>query len=298
MDLSRYQELAFTTDQLAHVKGVKGLMVPLLGLAGESGGLLTEFKKKLRDPGYEVFKARVEEELGDLLWYLSNIASRQKLDLGAIASKNIQKNQERWPLDPHSTSKGHFDEDFPKEEQFPRRFVIEFTEIKTASGPRVEIRYGGEIIGDPLTDNAHYDDGYRFHDALHFANVAYLGWSPVARRYMKRKRKSDAQADRVEDGGRAAIIEESILAFVYNDAVAHDLYRATDHLDNSLLATIRSLVSGLEVNRRTTADWHEAILSGYRVFRYLNRHGGGSVTVDMKRRRLAVAPPRKRRGRR
>ena len=40
-------------------------MIPLLGLAGETGTLLSEFKKKVRDKeSYDGFKARAEEEIG------------------------------------------------------------------------------------------------------------------------------------------------------------------------------------------------------------------------------------------
>ena len=75
-------------------------MIPLLRIAGETGTLLAEFKKKIRDKeSYEGFKEKAEEELGDILWYLSNIASRLNLSLSEIASKNLQKTNERWPID-------------------------------------------------------------------------------------------------------------------------------------------------------------------------------------------------------
>ena len=48
------------------------LMVPLLGLAGEAGSLLTEYKKWLREGDrYRPFSDQVSEEIGDILWYLS-----------------------------------------------------------------------------------------------------------------------------------------------------------------------------------------------------------------------------------
>lgn len=45
-----YQDTAVKTDQVPSSDGStdKALMVPLLGLAGEAGSLLTEFKKWLR----------------------------------------------------------------------------------------------------------------------------------------------------------------------------------------------------------------------------------------------------------
>jgi hypothetical protein len=54
--------------------------------------------------------------------------------------------------------------------------------------------FGGKPLGDDLTDNAYVDDGYRFHDVIHLALIAHLGWSPVVRGLMRRKRKSKMTA--------------------------------------------------------------------------------------------------------
>src|SRR2546425_1996035 len=51
-----------------------------------------------------------------------------------------------------------------------------------------------------IQDNAYDDDGYRFHDVFHFAHLAILGWSPVLRKLLKRKRRNDVLVDEVEDG--------------------------------------------------------------------------------------------------
>ena len=67
-------------------------MISLLGIAGETGTLLAEFKKKIRDKeSHEGFQEKAAEELGDIRWYPSNIASRLGLSLSGIASKNLQK---------------------------------------------------------------------------------------------------------------------------------------------------------------------------------------------------------------
>ena len=82
-----YEAGALRTDQ-----GVDGGSVefPLLGLFGEVGSLLSEVKKKQRDQvayiGYEV---AVEEELGDVLWYLAVFASRMGTSLIEIAGRTI-----------------------------------------------------------------------------------------------------------------------------------------------------------------------------------------------------------------
>ena len=76
MHLNEYQLLAAQTDQQPEAGDAgmehRSFLVPLLGLAGEVGELLGEHKKWLRDgDSYSLLPERVREELGDLLWYLS-----------------------------------------------------------------------------------------------------------------------------------------------------------------------------------------------------------------------------------
>ena len=51
MEISRYQMEAERTDQAPSKPDGKfeSMMIPLLGLVGESGSLMTEYKKYLRD---------------------------------------------------------------------------------------------------------------------------------------------------------------------------------------------------------------------------------------------------------
>ena len=60
MDFNSYQKEALRTDRVpAHDDGVS-LIVPMLGLAGETGQLLSEYKKHLRDgEAHRLFKERV-----------------------------------------------------------------------------------------------------------------------------------------------------------------------------------------------------------------------------------------------
>src|SRR2546423_606644 len=89
MNLQTYQERAAATDRNPATDEA-GMMIPLLGLAGEAGELLTEFKKRLRDgESHTQFRDRFAEELGDLLWYLANLATKFGLDLEDVASRNL-----------------------------------------------------------------------------------------------------------------------------------------------------------------------------------------------------------------
>ena len=49
--------------------------------------------------------------------------------------------------------------------------------------------FGRALADHFLTDNAHVKDGYGYHDVIHLAFAAVLGWSPLVRRMLKAKRK-------------------------------------------------------------------------------------------------------------
>jgi NTP pyrophosphatase (non-canonical NTP hydrolase) len=285
MDLRDYQREAQATDQVP-AGDPNAVIVPLLGMAGEVGSLLEEYKKYLRDKdAHLLFPNQVAEELGDILWYLANTATKFDLDLAAIAVGNLAKTRDRWPPDGTDAEYSLFDEDFPAEEQLPRSFTAEIVDSATAQGKgRITITIDGVPAGDPLQDNAHDEDGYRFHDVFHLAHAAKLGWSPVLRGKLlkpNRKRRSVPEVDEVEDGGRAIVIDEAIVAYVWEYARRHRFLDGVTTIDYPVLKTIRQLTGGLEVAARSAHDWEEAILAGYRVFREVRARRGGVLAVDL-----------------
>jgi len=142
------------------------------------------------------------------------------------------------------------------------------------------------LIGDPLTDNSHEDDGYRFHDIFHYGYVAYLGWSPVIRKLLKLKRKSKDAIDEVEDGARAGITEELVTLYVYNHAQNHRLFKYSDRVDTEVLKTIQKLVSKIEVKDCTAKQWETCIINSYKVFDDLIKNNGGRVLVSIQNRKM------------
>ena len=287
MKLREYQLEALKTDQVPGARKDKddaGIMVPLLGIAGEAGSLLTEYKKWLREgASYQIFKDRVTEELGDILWYVANIASKENLDLEVIAHENLKKAQRRWMPPPDGAPHRMlvFDQAFPATERFPRQFRVEFGEEISAAGVKVKMKMDGAPLGNELTDNAYESDGYRYHDVFHLAYAAVLGWSPVIRKLMNRKRKSDPQVDQVEDGGRATAIEEGISALVFGYANDHAFLERADHVDYGILRTIKQLTSHLEVKDCSEHQWQGAILCGYRAWRKLQHYRRGVLVGDL-----------------
>lgn len=295
MDFNTYQAEAQKTDRVSanrsESESIVSIMVPLLGLAGETGELLSEYKKHLRDgKAHLLFKERIKEELGDLLWYVANVAAKFGLKLDDIAQANLEKTSDRWGN--QDTFGIEFDAKYEAHERFPRRFEIELGEVVIDGRKKIRAFMDGRQIGDDLTDNADDPDGYRFHDVFHLAYVAVLGWSPVIRKLLKRKRKSDPQVDEVQDGGRAQVIDEGIAALAFNYAKKHDWLVDVTDLDYQLLKTIKGVTDFLEVRERSAGEWQAAILQGFEVWRQVRNAGGGRVLVDQDERRLTfIGPP-------
>lgn len=289
MDLNTFQREAQATDRVPSQKNIDAtgidLVVPLLGLAGETGELLSEYKKHLRDgDSHLLFKERVSEELGDLLWYIANVAEKFDLKLDDIAQQNLKKAKDRWG--PQDTGSVIFDSMFEEHEQLPRRFEVELSEVIVNKRTMIQMRVNGEKIGDDLTDNADDPDGYRFHDVFHLAYVAVLGWSPVIRKLMNRKRKSAPKIDEVQDGGRAQVLDEGVAALVFDYAKEHNWLKGVNDLDYKLLRTIKGVTSLLEVRKRSLGEWQRAILVGFEVWRQVLQAGGGKILVDQDTRSL------------
>jgi NTP pyrophosphatase (non-canonical NTP hydrolase) len=374
--LALYQQRAGLTDQNVQ-PGIEGLHLPMLGLFGEVGGLLSELKKKQRDKdSYVGYQDSVVEEFGDTLWYFTNICARagltldllaqramgahaatphsfadlqlvqvgsephsvssfegRALDLAAktgillqhfsvksidrgpdlltadlteilvaliqaadhagislddAARRNLRKISSRWPTDRQFPA--FFDAGVPAEEQLPRVLKVEIQEKVYGSRVFVMQQVNGINIGDRLTDNIGEPDDYRFHDVFHWSYAAILGWSPVTRALLKLKRKSSAALDENEDGARAQLIEEGTATWIFNHGRRLNFYENIPSVDYRLLKSIQDFVRGYEVERCALWLWEEAILQGFRAFRFLKQNRKGVLALDLNARKVSIAP--------
>lgn len=295
MDLTTYQELSARTDILT----ADDPLMPLLGLAGEVGQLIAEYKKRQRDrQGYRAFEDEVSEELGDILWYAAALARHNGLDLGEIARANLAKTHDLFRSGTELPPQDPFDAGLPDGQRFPEQLTVTLVETEETSKhgerlQRVRMYAGDSPVGDPLDDNSEHDDDYRYHDVFHLAHMAVLGWSPVMRRLLDRKRSNQPSVDRIQDGGRAAAIEEGLTANVFTMADAHSDFANLQHVPPSIIKTCAKMTAHLEVSARSLADWHQAVITGYDAFRNVVAHRGGTLTADLNRRTLTYdAPPR------
>jgi NTP pyrophosphatase (non-canonical NTP hydrolase) len=283
MNMNEYQRLAALTDQTA-TTDPNGMIVALLGLAGETGSILTLYKKWLRDgDAYQIMRERVAEELGDVLWYVATVATRAGIELDEIAAGNTTKAAQRWLP---SVDVVLFDEECSETERLPRSFTVEFCSFGAPGKQKLEMYFDGAKCGATLTDNAYTGDDYRYHDLLHLAFATILGWSPVFRALLKRKRQSNALADEVEDGGRAVAIEEGLAILIFNYTQQHSLLKGVSRLDWPLLRTCHEMTAHLEVARRSLHDWELAILSAFEAWRQMQAHNGGFVDCNVYQRTM------------
>jgi NTP pyrophosphatase (non-canonical NTP hydrolase) len=71
-------------------------MVQTLGLCGEAGEV-AELVKKASWHGKPVDLEKLANELGDVLWYVADLASHYGLSLHQIAAGNVEKLRQRYP---------------------------------------------------------------------------------------------------------------------------------------------------------------------------------------------------------
>ena len=96
MNFEEYQDAASLTA--LYPNRLKNLEYPTLGLAGEAGEVANIVKKIQRDFGGEItdeIRAKLKDELGDVLWYISACADELNLTLTEIAEFNVEKLAQR-----------------------------------------------------------------------------------------------------------------------------------------------------------------------------------------------------------
>ena len=95
MKLNEYHELAQRTSNRA--LDMKGhLFNGVLGLAGEAGECADLLKKHYYQDGRN-FVDDLEDELGDVLWYVAETATAMGLTLEEVARRNVDKLRKRYP---------------------------------------------------------------------------------------------------------------------------------------------------------------------------------------------------------
>jgi NTP pyrophosphatase (non-canonical NTP hydrolase) len=92
VDLHTYQSRSRRTAR--YPEAGANPIYPTLGLCGEAGEVADKVKKVIRDRGGTFspeVKRALELELGDVLWYVAQLATELGLDLEQVAQANLDK---------------------------------------------------------------------------------------------------------------------------------------------------------------------------------------------------------------
>jgi NTP pyrophosphatase (non-canonical NTP hydrolase) len=91
-DFQAYQRESRKTWGEVHVDSP--IVYPTLGLTNEAGEVAGKIKKIFRDKGGKISpedREALKYELGDVLWYLTQICTELDLTLQEVAAANIEK---------------------------------------------------------------------------------------------------------------------------------------------------------------------------------------------------------------
>lgn len=100
MDFEEYQKESRKTAKYPKIG--KNFVYPTLGIVGEAGEVAEKVKKIFRDDNKKLTEKRKDEiikELGDLLWYMAQVATELDVSLESIAKDNLKKLKSRLKRD-------------------------------------------------------------------------------------------------------------------------------------------------------------------------------------------------------
>lgn len=94
MRFDEYQVFARRT-QNHELTGDERIQHALCGLSSEVGEIASIYQKRFQ--GHPVDEATVADEMGDVLWFLSELADCLCVHLGSVAQHNVSKLLKRYP---------------------------------------------------------------------------------------------------------------------------------------------------------------------------------------------------------
>jgi NTP pyrophosphatase (non-canonical NTP hydrolase) len=100
MNFNEYQKESAKTAVYPNIGD--NYIYPTLGLVGEAGEVANKVQKVIRDDNYVITEEKredIKKELGDVLWYLANLATELNIDFEDVAQANLEKLNSRKDRD-------------------------------------------------------------------------------------------------------------------------------------------------------------------------------------------------------
>ena len=94
MNIKDYQKLSTRTinTNLTHKENVSNMV---FGILGEGGEVADQLKKNFFQ-NHQLDKNHLKEEIGDLMWYIVNLATLYDFSMDDILQENYEKLQKRY----------------------------------------------------------------------------------------------------------------------------------------------------------------------------------------------------------
>lgn len=94
MNIKDYQKLSTRTinTNLTHKENVSNMV---FGILGEGGEVADQLKKNFFQ-NHQLDKNHLKEEIGDLMWYIVNLATLYDFSMEDILQENYEKLQKRY----------------------------------------------------------------------------------------------------------------------------------------------------------------------------------------------------------
>lgn len=94
MKFNDYQEATNETAVTSGPENDVTIERCVLGMAGESGEVCEKVKKFLREDDPE-YLDDLEDEIGDVLWYIAQLCEQLDLEMNTVAERNVEKLADR-----------------------------------------------------------------------------------------------------------------------------------------------------------------------------------------------------------
>ena len=97
MNFAEYQEIIETFAVYPRENELAAISYLTLGLNGEAGEVAEQLKKAIRNDGHvsPERRARILDEIGDVLWYITRIAAELDSTVEKVATANVNKLEQR-----------------------------------------------------------------------------------------------------------------------------------------------------------------------------------------------------------
>ncbi len=78
---------------------------------------------------------------------------------------------------------------------------------------------------------------------------------------------------------------------MFSHAKEYNWLEGNASVSSEMLRSVRRMANGLEVSQCTIGEWEDAIIQGFAAWRFIHKHHGGVLSLDLDRRTIIATRP-------